>query len=79
MGAIQGRHAKAKKPTAPKKTARRTPIKLRRVFEFFFQLAPELPSELDIIHSPFRLSSQLADCRPRRVGRTSTLISTRTI
>jgi hypothetical protein len=54
MGAIEGRHAKAKKPSPAKNTARRTPIKTRRVFGLF--LVPEVLSELDFISFHFTVS-----------------------
>src|ERR1700720_2916541 len=49
MGAIEGRHAKAKKTTPARKTARRDPTKTRRVFGLLFQSVPESLLELDFI------------------------------
>ena len=62
MGAIEGRHARTKKPSPANNTTRRTPIKTRRVFGFFFQLVPKFVLELDFIHSPLRLSPLLSSC-----------------
>jgi hypothetical protein len=52
VGAIEGRHAKTKKLSPATKTARRTPIKTRRVLGFFLESVPEFLSELEFIRSP---------------------------